>query len=218
MIPYWKYRLFVSALLVMVAACKDQSKQEEIKTDSLATDSIRIPKLGPPEPHDSILSFLTKKVLILIKEKNYVSFAENIHPVSGLRFSPYGYIDSSKDVRLTKDRFLSLVKNKRQKLAWGSYDGSGESILLTLEEYFKEFVYDVDFVNPEKLATNKMIGLGNSPNNLESIYPGFPFTESHFSGFDKKYEGMDWRSLRLVFKKEGDHYYLVAIIHDQWTI
>jgi UDP-N-acetyl-2-amino-2-deoxyglucuronate dehydrogenase len=31
-------------------------------------------------------------------------------------------------------------------------------------------------------------------------------------------EGMDWRSLRLVFEKKNDIWYLVGIIHDQWTI
>jgi hypothetical protein len=38
------------------------------------------------------------------------------------------------------------------------------------------------------------------------------------SGFDPEYEGMDWRSLRLVFEKKNDIWYLVGIIHDQWTI
>ncbi len=218
MIKYLKYSLFVAALVVLVASCIDNAKQEEVKTDSLPTDSISIPKQEPSVPNDSILIVLTKKVLTAIKNKNYIQLDEIIHPVIGIRLSPYGYIDTSKAIQLTREKFLSLVNNKKQKLNWGSYDGSGETILLTLEGYFKEFVYDVDFVNPEKLATNKMIGLGNSLNNLESIYPGLPFTESHFSGFDKKYEGMDWRSIRLVFKKEGDNYYLVAIIHDQWTI
>lgn len=218
MIKYLRNCLFVLATFVMAASCKENSKHKEVKTDSLPTDSIPIPKLEPPVPNDSILISLTKKVLTLIKEKNYVSFAEYIHPVSGLRFSPYSYIDSVKDVRYSRDKFLAAVKNKKQKITWGSYDGSGDRIFLTPEEYFKEFVYDADFVNPEKLAANKMIGAGNSLNNLEGIYPGLPFTESYFSGFEKKYEGMDWRSLRLVFKKERDRYYLVAIIHDQWTI
>jgi (p)ppGpp synthase/HD superfamily hydrolase len=29
---------------------------------------------------------------------------------------------------------------------------------------------------------------------------------------------MDWRSLRLVFEKKDDIWYIVGIIHDQWTI
>jgi (p)ppGpp synthase/HD superfamily hydrolase len=42
--------------------------------------------------------------------------------------------------------------------------------------------------------------------------------EYHFSGFDPKYEGMDWRSLRLVFEEKDNIWHLVGIIHDQWTI
>jgi len=29
---------------------------------------------------------------------------------------------------------------------------------------------------------------------------------------------MDWRSLKLVFKKYEDRFYLVGIIHSEWTI
>ncbi len=63
-----------------------------------------------------------------------------------------------------------------------------------------------------------MIGSSNSLNNLETVYNGCNFTESYFSGFDKKFEGMDWSSLRLVFKKHLDRFYLIAIVHDKWTI
>jgi hypothetical protein len=42
--------------------------------------------------------------------------------------------------------------------------------------------------------------------------------EYHFSGFDKKFEGMDWASLKLVFENSNNEWYLVGIVHDQWTI
>jgi len=42
--------------------------------------------------------------------------------------------------------------------------------------------------------------------------------EYHFPGFDKKYEGMDWASLRLVLIEAKDGWKLVGIVHDQWTI
>jgi hypothetical protein len=29
---------------------------------------------------------------------------------------------------------------------------------------------------------------------------------------------MDWESLRLVFQEEGGVWYLVGVIHDEWTI
>ena len=45
---------------------------------------------------------------------------------------------------------------------------------------------------------------------------------AHFPGFDKKYGGMDWESLRLVFEDAtlggGTELMLVGIVHAQWTI
>lgn len=46
----------------------------------------------------------------------------------------------------------------------------------------------------------------------------YNYVEYHFPGFEKKYEGKDWKSLRLVFEKKNDRWYLVGIVHDQWTI
>jgi hypothetical protein len=82
----------------------------------------------------------------------------------------------------------------------------------------EKFVYDVDFIKPEKRSVNKFISGGNSLNNLDSVYKDCDFTESHFSGFEKKYGGMDWRTLRLVFKERNGKYFLVGVVHDQWTI
>ncbi|MEX2591982.1 MAG: hypothetical protein WD426_04350 [Anditalea sp.] len=111
---------------------------------------------------------------------------------------------------------MSEELNKQVK--WGNYDGTGKDILLTPGEYFNKFVYDVDFLNAEQTLVNEMIGEGNSLNNLETVYKGADFTESYFSGFNGKYEGMDWRSLRLVFRRDQGKMFLIAIVHDQWTI
>ena len=103
-------------------------------------------------------------------------------------------------------------------IVWGEFDGTGDPIRMTLNNYLQRFVYDVDFIKPEKRTVNEFIGAGNSLNNLLSVYKDHDFTESHFSGFDKKYAGMDWKSLRLVFKERNKRFFLVAIIHDEWTI
>ncbi len=167
---------------------------------------------------DSLVLPLTAQVLTLISQKDYSKLASFIHPVQGIRFSPYSYVDTTADIKLTAAEFLKQVSNKKQaKLNWGYYDGSGEPITLTINDYFKKFVYDADFLHAENTSLNKMLGQGNSLNNLQAIYPNCIFTESYFKGFDKQYDGMDWRSLKLVYKKEGDKLYLVAIIHDQWT-
>ncbi len=167
--------------------------------------------------NDSALLSLTKEILAVIKDKDYRKLTEYIHPEDGIRFSPYGYIDTADDVTATRSTFrLNAYTNKKR--VWGYFDGSGDPIKLTSREYFKRFVYDADFLNAEKTSLNQCLGGGNSQNNILVIYDGLPFTESYFSGFDEKFGGMDWRALRLVYKEYEGKYYLIAIIHDEWTI
>ena len=221
------------SLCSFIIACKDKSKKEsnaeittrdsiqsvDRKTDSLLKiknihDSIQLVKRK-----DSILLKTTQTILALLKSKNYLAFANYIHPVEGIRFSPYGFVDTAHDMKLSKQKFISQVREPMQDMIdWGKFDGTGDPIKMTLNNYMQRFVYDVDFVKPEKRSVNEFIGGGNSLNNLEAVYKNCDFTESHFSGFDKKYGGMDWRSLRLVFKVRDRKFYLVGIVHDEWTI
>lgn len=159
----------------------------------------------------------TKAILQVIKNGDYKRFARYIHPASGIRFSPYGYIDTTKDRTFSAEEFIRQSQ-KGNKINWGNHDGSGAPILLSVEEYFKKFVYNADFLNAEKTNFDKITGEGNSLNNLEKVYKQDHFTESYFSRFDQKYNGMDWTSLKLVYKIYENKIYLVAIIHDQWTI
>lgn len=167
--------------------------------------------------YDSLLTELSKEILTYIKNKDYNSFSDHIHPVEGIRFSPYAYVDTASEIKMSIDDFKRNIKSKKKR-SWGQYDGSGDPIIMTLKQYFKRFVYDVNFLNPEVFTVNKRSSGGNTIDNREDIYPGSVFTESYFSGFEEKYGGMDWRALRLVFKELEGHYYLVAVIHDEWTI
>lgn len=167
--------------------------------------------------NDSALLDITNEILSAIKEKDYKKLTEYIHPKDGIRFSPYGFIDTANDVTATRSTFrLNAYTNKKR--IWGYYDGSGDPIKMTSKEYFKRFVYDADFLNAEKTSLNQCLGSGNSQNNILIIYDDLPFTESFFPGFDEQFGGMDWRALRLVYKEYEGKYYLVAIVHDEWTI
>jgi len=169
--------------------------------------------------NDSLVSLESKAILQLFKEKAWSKIAEHIHPSSGLRFSAYAYIDVDGDQLFSREEFKQLAKNELNETRfWGWYDGSGDSIQLTFPEYSEQFIYNADFVNAEKTALNHFIGGGNSLNNLLKVYENHPFTESYFSGFDPQYEGMDWCCLRLVFEFDNGKPYLVAVVHDQWTI
>jgi hypothetical protein len=139
------------------------------------------------------------------------------HPNRGVRFSPYAYVDVSQDVVLSRTE-LEAAWRDNKGFAWGYQDGSGEPIELTIQEYFEAFVYDVDFLNAEKIGYNTVLGMGNTINNAREVYENSIIVEYHFSGFNPAYEGMDWRSLRLVFGNQDGGWYLLAVIHDQWTI
>ena len=210
------------SLFLVIIACNNSSSDTTSpdKTNKETETPIDSPAIiAPPlaKIPDSLLLNRTIEIVSLLDKKDYTHLADFFHPTEGVRFTPYGYIDTAHDIKFTKEGFLTQLKNK-SKLRWGSYDGSGDPINLTVEEYFKKFVYDVKFLKPEHLSVNKTLGQGNSLDNLPLVYPEASYTESYFSGFDKKYGGLDWRSLRLVFKQQGGQIYLVGVIHGQWTI
>jgi len=198
-------------LILFVFACNHTNTQS-----SNAAKEIEV-ETSDRSNRDSTLVSLTRQVLALIKNEDFDQLSQFFHPVLGVRLSPYGYIDTANHVRITAEEFLKKLKGK-EVVKWGNYDGSGKEIMLTPQEYFRKFVYDVDFLHAEQIRVNEILGTGNTLSNLETVYNGSDYVENYFSGFDKKYEGMAWRSLRLVFQLYEGKNYLVAIVHDQWTI
>jgi hypothetical protein len=116
-------------------ACKNKSKNEskvetttvdssqfvDRKTDSLLKiknfqDSIRL-----VQRKDSILLKTTQNILTMLKNKNYSAFANYIHPVEGIRFSPYGFVDTVHDIKLTKQKFINEAgKSVQDMIIWGN--------------------------------------------------------------------------------------------------
>lgn len=212
------YCLIILSTLVFACTGTDRSADSTLSKDTIKNqkpaDTIGDEqKVGTDE---ETINTIASEILTTLKAKDYKAFAAYFHPVEGVTFSPYGFIDTKTSKKLTKASFLKLIE-EHGSVNWGSYDGSGETIRLTAQQYLEKFVYNADYINAEKTAYNQIIGKGNSLNNLNEIFPQHAFIEYHFSGFDKKYEGMDWTSLRLVFKQYQSNYYLVAVVHDQWT-
>jgi hypothetical protein len=154
-----------------------------------------------------------------MQQKDMAKLAKVVHPEKGVQFSPYAFVDTTKNVRVKAADLTVLWKDTKKK-TWGEFDGSGSPIELTFPEYFQKFVYDHDFAQAPKIGYNKIIGKSTTTNNLFTVYPKDKFitVEYHFESFDKKFEGHDWASLRLVFENTGAEWYVVAVVHDQWTI
>jgi hypothetical protein len=158
----------------------------------------------------------TTRVVQALGVKDLEQVAAYVHPEMGVRFSPYTYVETSHQVFMPAE--LPGLVGSEQIHLWGSYDGTGDPIELTFDEYFDRFVYSADFANAEAMAVDEELGHSSMINNIADFYPGSAFVEYHFSGFDEAYGGMDWVSLRLVFIQEEGTWYLVGIVHDQWTI
>ncbi len=102
---------------------------------------------------------------------------------------------------------------------WGSYDGSGEPINLDFPAYFARFVYDRNFAQVAPGPPDVRLGKGNALDNIQLVYSPrrVMFLEYHVPGTER-YNGMDWRSLRLVLEQVDERWYLIALVHDEWTI
>jgi hypothetical protein len=170
-----------------------------------------------PQEAESVIADRAAQVLQCLKQKDMKKFSAFVHPVKGVRFSPYAYVDEDTDRVFTARAVVGLLEEK-QKTLWGYYDGSGDAIVLTFADYYQSFIYSHDFLNAKQVAYNNSIGSGNTRNNLTEVYPNATFVEYHFAGLDPKVGGTSWVSLRLVFEQIKDRWFVVGVVHAQWTI
>lgn len=212
----------VGLLMILLASCSlepaiDLSASQEQTLLPSPTGEPTGTVIFTPEPLSPLpLEEAADVVIHALAEKDLETIAAFVHPTQGVRFSPYTYVEESHQV-FNADELVNL-QGSNEIYLWGTFDGTGDPIELTFDEYYERFVYSADFANPEQMAVNQELGFGNTINNLVDFYPGSSFVEYHFSGFDEQYGGMDWVSLRLVFTQEEGTWFLVGIVHDQWTI
>ena len=155
------------------------------------------------------------EVIATLKVMDMVTLSEYVHPQMGLRFSPYAAVKDTDQV-FPSDKIAGLLPDSKV-YTWGAYNGSGEPIDLGFPAYFSQFIYDVDFATAPQIALNHRLGVSTTIDNSLEFYPGAMIVEFYFPGFDPQFQGMDWRTLRLVFMEDNNSWYLVGIIHDQWT-
>jgi hypothetical protein len=177
--------------------------------------AIVIPSCATPSSVNQTVLDRASEAIQALENQNLVTLSTYVHPQLGLRFSPYAAVKDTDQV-FTADQVASLVIDSKV-YTWGQYSGSGAPIDLGFPAYYSSFVYDVNFAEAPQLALNHRLGVSTTMDNSLEYYPGAMIVEYYFPGFDPQLQGMDWRSLRLVFIQENNTWYLVGIIHDQWT-
>lgn len=215
-----KKYLLISALTALVFCTKETNAENKVQ--SATEDTVTaVPETPEPtsEPSEITkeqnLKNLNDSLLKIFQNQNYGDLANFIHPEKGLTFSMYGFVDKATAKHFSKEQYLQYLPTAT-KFTWGKKDGSGEPLVLSIKDYFKNWVYKRNFSTGEYYL-NTYKGKGNTLNNLDKVFPGADFTENYIAG-SEKYSGMDWNALRFVFEKYDGQYYLVAIVNDQWTI
>ncbi len=163
-----------------------------------------------PEPAQEFAA----RVLKTVKSGDIKRLASMVAP-EGVILSPDVHIDPEKDVRLKPEDLLKAWEENRA-FVWGYEAGSGRPIEMGIREFFKKYLYDRDYLNAPKVATNERLGRGNTKDNVKEVFPDAVFVEFHFPGTEKN-GGMDWSSLRVVMKKYGKDWKVVAVVRDNWT-
>jgi hypothetical protein len=162
------------------------------------------------------LSGTIDAVINAIKSKDFPTLSTFVG-TQGVRFTPYENVNIASDVVLYSGQIYNALALSNAFTRW-AYDGSWEPISLWIGHYREKFVYDVDFVNAPKVYHNQKFERGNVINNIFDVYTGKEIVEYHFPQIDPQYEGMDRRSLYLVFENIAGQRKLIGIVHGQRTI
>jgi len=152
-----------------------------------------------------------------LKRRDGAALAALAHPTKGVRFTPYPFVTVARDVVLMRSDLTNAYADTKTR-TWGVTDGKGDPITLTFASYNTRYVYSRDFALAPKTSYNKPIGSGNSLDNTADVYPSAVLFEAYDPGPDPAMESFRWQSLRLLFEPDGSTWYLVGVVHAEWTI
>ena len=152
-----------------------------------------------------------------LKYKDYEALAGYVHPERGVTFTAYSTVNLETDQNFSADQIRELAQDDTRYL-WGYEDGRGEPIQRTIAQFLEEFIFSVDYTQATSVGVDEIVMSGNSLENLKEAYPDCRFVDLCYPSLDPAYEGLDWCSLKIVFAPTQSGWYLVGLIHSQWTI
>lgn len=171
-----------------------------------------------PDPEDNF-SLLGAACAVnrCLQRQDWTTLAAYVHPERGVTFTPYSTVDPDNDLTFTSEQIKNLAQDQTI-YTWGFEDGRGDPIQMTIPQYFDRYVYDRDYTQVPQIGVDRIMTGGNALENLAEAYPGCRFVDFSFPSADPVNDGLDWSSLKLVFQAEGDRWYLVGVVHGEWTI
>ena len=165
---------------------------------------------------------ITKKseaILKLIASSDFKQLSNYIDSKGGLGFSPYTEnLGTLNVINFSKDKIIGF-KGDNAIYTWGEYDGIGSPIKLTTSEYYKEFIYDIDYLSKAEMmyVDNKKLSESSSLKSLYLKYPNSVLVKFMYKG-SENIGFKDFKILFIVYTKINNVWYLSAITHSESTV
>ena len=155
-------------------------------------------------------------VLEVLRAGDVSALSALVDPELGLTFTPYSTVDPSSDLTFLPEQ-LDQAAISGSAYIWGTTQGRGDPITMTLPEYLSAYVFDADYAQAPEVAVDAVLLSGNALENVADAYPEGRFVDYTFPGLDPELGGFDWCSLKLVFEPWENDWYLVGLVHGEWT-
>ena len=215
----------VDALLAVLvaAACGSRAPGAGVATPTSTPAPTRTeapsPTVRPSESagpaREAAVRARAKDALAALKAKDLARFAAFVHPSQGVRFTPYTFVQPARDVVLSRAAVAKGLGDP-QRYLWGYSDGKGDPLDWTLGQYFERYVWNRDYTAaPTTLFDHYPDTRGNKYDNTLKVYPKAHTVEFFYPASPNS---LDWTGLRLVFEQDGSEWFVVGVIHDEWTI
>ena len=193
-----------------------KAKLEEAEAKSIDTLTVLSSKLSP-DAAKAVIEVKANEIVRLIGKKAFASIGKQYaHPVHGIRFSPYSYIELEQDQVYAPSQVMQAWGDSTL-VKWGTEEGKGEAIKLAFPAYYERFIYNKKYEESTKIKYNESEGTGNAIDNWKKAYPNAIMVEYYMEGTNPGFGGMDWGSLRLFFEAHNGKWWLVGIAHGEWT-
>ncbi len=160
---------------------------------------------------------IAQRICAAVERRDAVALAAITHPTRGVRFTAYPFVNVARDQVLARADLANAYADPKTRTR-GITDGRGDPITLTFSDYAARYVYSRDFANAPRTTFNKTIGSGNSIDNTAQVYPDAVLFEAYDPGPDPALESIRWQCLRLLFERDGIDWFLVGVVHGEWTI
>lgn len=200
-----------------LAANSTQAVPERMDLSPISTTTATAAMTALDETDDALLLESAEQVLYAMRDGDYRALSALVHPTQGVLFTPYSTVDPDCNRLLTAQQ-VAQVAQDQEVYTWGVQDGKGDPIQMTSEAYFARYVFNADYTQAPQVSLDQVLVTGNALENVADAYPDARFVEYHFPGLEQKNHGYDWCSLKLVFEPYLESWYLVGVIHSEWTI